>query len=554
MEKLHFHLPDQQDFASGLEAWVAANSRTVFGFAVYDRATNYYENARVRITGQQPGLFEGSAEGSRRYTLQLRISGSEVRGFCSCPHEAACKHLAAFLWTIDDLPNDQLNRVAEPNGETGLRSYLQSLDKEALIDLVDQFAPKYYRDTVRLQQTDTSEVREEFNALWRELEDFLLKNHFHPDEFEEALKVKLERLRAYFTLEADGLLELIIHLLAETDRKQMDGELYDSYSDGPYFGLGVQDFIVAFILAQPDGGRGKYYRELLAAFARQEVMGYGNEITLCLLKTTSEESLGEELPALFLEPVIFAKLSEGEKLMVLERYESKRSAEQRLPLLLSQVKDNPKLGKLVVLAYLELSQPEAAIKWLNKTLGEPQTFGWSSTRQELHQMRAELAVKHEDSAAQLAWVTGLVRQFPTAANLDIALALLPHESKSLEAIVRKRAPTAFLNYLETNGPFRELEAFVASNYKRMNVESVLAPFFNRQPTLLPELASQVVVNALPEYLSEAKERNYAVVVRLLQLLKKVGPPEVFLREVDKIKAKYRRRSKLMGMMMLGGVG
>ena len=67
-------------------------------------------------------------------------------------------------------------------------------------------------------------------------------------------------------------------------------------------------------------------------------------------------------------------------------------------------------------------------------------------------------------------------------------------------------------------------------------------------TTYPDHARKLVYQMLDEHLPQAHRRAYAEVVRALQLLRAAGPVEELLQVVSDIKATYRRRSLLMGMV------
>ena len=115
MQKLAFTLPTDQAFATAFADWVERNSGTVFITSVYDAAEKLYQEDKVVIDELAPGKVTANvnARGRGKANLTLTYDQSGVVIDCSCKYQKGpCKHTAAFLWVVDDQPDERVNTIA----------------------------------------------------------------------------------------------------------------------------------------------------------------------------------------------------------------------------------------------------------------------------------------------------------------------------------------------------------------------------------------------------------------------------------------------------------
>jgi uncharacterized Zn finger protein len=116
------------------------------GRGAYERGEHYVD--AVMDLRDVPDGVRAIVEGSEPYQVQLSWAGGKLVGYCSCPAGSAgpfCKHCVAVgLVLIDEAESedaesdsaDSAEDGGEPLSEDYLREYLESLDNEALVDLL----------------------------------------------------------------------------------------------------------------------------------------------------------------------------------------------------------------------------------------------------------------------------------------------------------------------------------------------------------------------------------------------------------------------------------
>lgn len=108
------------------------------GQGSYERGEQYV-NAVMDLRDVPNGV-RATVHGSWPYLVQLSWADGELLGDCSCPvgsEGAFCKHCVAVgLVLIDEAEREDADESGEPALEDDLRGYLESLDHEALVDLL----------------------------------------------------------------------------------------------------------------------------------------------------------------------------------------------------------------------------------------------------------------------------------------------------------------------------------------------------------------------------------------------------------------------------------
>ena len=109
-----------------LDLWRLAGKRS------YERGEGYLD----AVTGLR-GIGDGvraTVHGTEPYRVSLSWADNQLAGSCSCPHGSAgafCKHCVAVGLRWIDQDDES---VAPPTTE--IRAYLESLDRQALVDLL----------------------------------------------------------------------------------------------------------------------------------------------------------------------------------------------------------------------------------------------------------------------------------------------------------------------------------------------------------------------------------------------------------------------------------
>jgi uncharacterized Zn finger protein len=127
------------------------------GRDAYERGEHYVD--AVMDLRDVPDGVRAIVQGSELYQVQLGWAGGKLVGDCSCPAGSTapfCEHCVAVgLVLIDEAESEDAegdaDDAAEPLSEDDLREYLESLDHEALVDLLCEHADS--DDTLHLKLT-----------------------------------------------------------------------------------------------------------------------------------------------------------------------------------------------------------------------------------------------------------------------------------------------------------------------------------------------------------------------------------------------------------------
>jgi len=118
--------------------------RALAGPKSYQRGTGYLDAvADLRVV---PGGVRAIVHGTEPYGVRLLSEDGRLTGTCDCPvgaEGAFCKHCVALGLVVLDVPEfaDRDTSAAGGNAvESDLRAYLESLDRQTLVDLLHQHA------------------------------------------------------------------------------------------------------------------------------------------------------------------------------------------------------------------------------------------------------------------------------------------------------------------------------------------------------------------------------------------------------------------------------
>ena len=151
-----------------LEEWAGAKTLT--------RGRRYQEEGRVRDLARLPeGDLIAWVVGTRRYATVVSSDGESIESWCTCPVGESCKHAVAVV--LEYLESVKSNRptptasagdprlqllsmeIASPSPDLSLRSYLEGLTKDELINLIETLS--LYNPDVRTAINDRRSVARE---------------------------------------------------------------------------------------------------------------------------------------------------------------------------------------------------------------------------------------------------------------------------------------------------------------------------------------------------------------------------------------------------------
>jgi hypothetical protein len=148
-----------------------------------------------------------------------------------------------------------------------VRTYLDSLTKEELIDFILTFAPPSFLETVKGRLASQQEAVAMFRRIAHDIDVILADEEllYDPSGFERELLQQLERLRGLWEKVPVEIGELILSLMKEVEQAFEDGYLYlEKYGEADeYFeSEDVNTYIVQFVKALPHHIRREYLEQL----------------------------------------------------------------------------------------------------------------------------------------------------------------------------------------------------------------------------------------------------------------------------------------------------
>lgn len=133
--------------------------RTLAGEAVFARGESYFREARVEIVSVDASSVRASVAGSDTYAVELRNTGKDVFGSCTCvafSEWGFCKHLVATGLAANALSPEEFASVSDRSDQ--MRKHLVARGAEALADLVLRIAQRDERLQAELELTAAAEL------------------------------------------------------------------------------------------------------------------------------------------------------------------------------------------------------------------------------------------------------------------------------------------------------------------------------------------------------------------------------------------------------------
>lgn len=219
----------------------------------YERGEEYYHAGAVSSLVQYGDRINAVVNGNRAYKANIRFAGTSLSFDCTCPAGGFCKHLiaAALAWnngeaemlgSLDDItaPAGKLSAARGKKGAPDIRSYLLSLDKERLADMVLEQAvgDAKLRERLAVAATVANPDGVDLTALRRRIDaalvfpDFDYENPYWDEEYPyagyaEQLQPILEALESLLgKSQYESVIKLIEYALAELNKRCLEME-YD---------------------------------------------------------------------------------------------------------------------------------------------------------------------------------------------------------------------------------------------------------------------------------------------------------------------------------------
>ncbi len=444
----------------------------IFGRTILNRAYDYVEN--VDALELQPGVATAEVDGSELYELTIEHRLGAVYGECSCPYEAACKHLAALLMHLrDHLDRKQLaviNPLIIKTMDTKPKSavfdfdrHLETLSVEELRILVRQFAPESYRQTLAAQHAAPKAQDQLWKNADKKVRDLFKKaEQYGPEDFDTELVKRLEGVRAFWISHTPAVTRLLHDCILALDEAQEEGYLYDGYSDGVFDGEEFGGYLATFAAAQPTEKILIVVQSLAEALADGEFAISANFLP-DLMPLLSDIKRRAVLP-LFLHTDILAGIGDHHQRVVWQHFQPVLNTDEQKQLL-SKLTGNQFFILALVDLYEQTGQVDQAIQLLNDTLAQTSPrhllsvytrYAFSSDKGKLFERRIELEHQHRQGLELTHWATRYIKETATAQSLHFALSHLPKQQKELEKLLQKANLEAFARYLEDQKRLEEV--------------------------------------------------------------------------------------------------
>lgn len=567
MERL-FHLPRNQSLSARIRSLDDGALSEIFGRTILGRAYSYKD--AIEELDIQPGRITAEVYGTEPYEVEIEYRAGDVFGDCSCPYEAACKHLAALLMYLRDetdaeelaeadaKPTIEIGGGAYASGHFDFDKWLESRTERELRDLVRQFAPESFRRTLAMQQADPDVHKKIFQKTELKIRDLLKKaDEYGPDDFEEAALKRLEELRPVWLNLPEEVAGLLEQVLSGIDEAQNEGYLYDDYADGVFEGDSLGRYMAEFVAALP--------ADRVEAAARRLTDALGNgDYSICdnflpeLLSLLSVEKI-PVLKGLLKTTNLIHQLDEHKQRTIWQQLQPSLDAKERQQILERLSETGHAFFVLELANLLESNgDPDAAIKAIERAIPEkaPNTFRYAylpgfADKNKLFEKRLELEQKHRKGAKTEYWATRYIRETGVPDSLRCALRYLPEQQTALENLLRTTSVAGYARYLEEVGRLDEVLTLFRQHPRQLN-RITQYDFFKRHKKKYPAEAGLIFKEVLDENLTPTGDAAYRAVVEALRHLRDVEPLEQFHARVNAIKLNYKRRSNLMAMMAREG--
>ena len=521
-----------------------------FHNTILDRAESYYDERYWTLGAVGGGNLHATVRGTRVYSVQLKVDMSGLSLDCSCPYEGECKHLAAFVWLITEEWRDELKRalISDAPAEEAFTQHLNTLSKDALKDLVKQFAPTEFRQSILLRAAPADTVEHELQVvLGRVARLFGYREYYEtPGDYEDELEARLKELEPFMALRGRAVLDTLRNIWIDINERMGRGELYDDYNDGPFENGALVYFAARLVYAQPEGARADYLRELRSM--RQEIEEYDTFGGLigALLEEAPDDRALQHLAPMLMEPETLVLADHRERRALLDRLRPLLDEVQEKQLLEALVNKQDHYFSVAMARLLERQEgAEAGRKFLKQALRGDTSYSWEVST--AFQCLVELTASARGKSAERKVLLDYLQRAVSAEALRFAITRRPELAEEFTQLVEERQPSFLLYYfIEEDAHTRAID--LLDRHEFLWNDKRTYDLLLSYATTYPDHARKLVYQMLDEHLPQAHRRAYAEVVRALQLLRAAGPVEELLQVVSDIKATYRRRSLLMGMV------
>lgn len=562
-----FAIPDDltpSQFMSTLEPIELAR---IFEVAVLGRGHNYYYDGHVEGVDFHPGLIVAEVIGREVYEVHLQLQGQHIVGFCTCPYESRCKHLAAvLLYLIEEADADDLALLDEPppaaevaqdNPANALEEYLDGLSKAELKDLIRDLAPPSFVQAIQLRFADPKMQYRVLQQVEKNLQRLLDRELYDLTSFEQNLQAELEKLRGLWHTYPQEITELLLTLIAVIDESIEEGNLYDHQRDETYEGILASEYMAEFVSSLPFSEQRSILPKFWTAIAHSEYSTFGY-FPLDVIDHTPPKRL-RRLAKLILKQELLINRNDYMTRGIYDKIEPvlKKKEKKRI---LQELQRRNSSFLLKWVAWLEENgQVTKALSVLDKAIKQAMKrrqghqFLVGENANALFQKRMELARQYQKGKGLKKMIDQYLSYSPTAAGLTFAVSALPKHTDRFETILRENNLAEYVSYLEQEKRFAEVVDLFEQYPEQLSLEYDQYPFYQRRKQLFPEQALSVFKEMLAENLAYAKKSHYYRVAEVLQQMRPLEAEATFTARVQAIASEYSRRTSLIRILRQYGV-
>lgn len=547
-----YHLIDVEGTSNLVEAihnLSEANLIYCFGKTILERGRRYYHQGLVNITDYNVEEVTAEVDGSYSYETKIFLDKSgSIQGKCSCPYDAACKHLAALMLEADDLALEEVEvrSIAINNEKVLFEDLLGKYTQAELVEFLLQHATPEQRQILFTQKQPDASFKADFNLIRTQFEDLIE----HADLDFSILRVYLDLLKKRWLdvpLEIAQLLHASIGVLQETISEK--GAFSHNFVNH-YYELELDQYVADFLMAIS----AQDLQKVLPAFW---FMAQDTEVAHNLL---------ERWPAIFMErwPTnrslkvlkntfftddLLEDVSHPTTLKVFEFLQPVLTKTETLHFLEKGSELSVQAALLYVKRLVDYGQVDQAIEELEAQIkSRSSDFLFKSSANDLYELSVELAQKHQTSERAQIWCKLYIQNISDSRSLVFAIREFPAYQAWFETILAERSAAILLNHLEKEDRILEAAALFDKYPNQHNLQAQAAAFYARHKTQFPKKGLKALENMLEDHLNYTGDDAYRATAQVLLDIRSIEPKVAFEQRLAQIKEQFKRRRNMMKIL------
>ena len=549
MEKYGEYLFDaySSDIAECIDILDVQEIESCCEYKIYTRAYDYFMDGMVEYVdlSVKANTINGTVHGSQEYKVEIYINDDEVHGSCTCPYGAVCKHMVALLlYIVDDgienVPINITDQTPVIKSLDFLKTHLQQLPKDELINLVMKFAPENFVQKVFNNKSNKEDSVKVFAKVNKKIQGFFENDEllWDPSGMESALMGQLNKLQGLEKSISEQIGKLILKIMIEINNAFDGGYLYiDNYYEDDYFeSQEFNHYVISFTKQLTFNQKLDFIQELdftLRQMSYNTFEAIPKKYSPCFTKEDSKK-LSKYVISKF-ESMSISLISDVYD--IIENNLSKNEKEQVL-IRLSNSGSHHHLITLVELLSDQKRQKDA-FDHLEKFISGKKYF-----------IENKAIILYLDLASGLD--LNINRIAFTALNHN-AEEIILSKIKTLgikdltpyEKVIRDKAPEELLRFYEKEKRLTDALQLISDTKKFPDY--TIFTFFKKNKKNLTDQAEQYFMSRIAANLVNAGEKYYVIIAETIAQIKQINT-RLANEIVEDIQIKYKRRTKLMSML------